>query len=65
MFQLPLAYFRRRLGVIDVALLSVIRRWHFPEQISLREICRGTGLWNAIREYLRAGGVGNWYRSIP
>lgn len=45
-------------GVIDMALLSVIRRWHFREHLSIREICRRTGLSrNTIRKYLRAGGV--------
>jgi transcriptional regulator with XRE-family HTH domain len=44
--------------VIDVALLSVIRRWHFRDHLSIREICRRTGLSrNTIRKYLRAGGV--------
>jgi transcriptional regulator with XRE-family HTH domain len=44
--------------VIDMALLSVIRRWHFREHLSIREICRRTGLSrNTIRKYLRAGGV--------
>jgi hypothetical protein len=27
---------------IDVALLSVIRRWHFREKLSIREISRRT-----------------------
>src|SRR6478752_1860571 len=41
-----------------MALLSVIRRWHFREHLSIREICRRTGLSrNTIRKYLRAGGV--------
>jgi transposase len=40
--------------VIDMALLSVIRRWHFREHLSIREICRRTGLSrNTIRKYLR------------
>jgi transposase len=44
--------------VIDMALLSVIRRWHFRERLSIREICRRTGLSrNTIRKYLRADGV--------
>ncbi|CDI12047.1 ISPsy20 transposase (fragment) (plasmid) [Agrobacterium pusense] len=44
--------------MIDVALLSVIRRWHFREHLSIREICRRTGLSrNTVRKYLRAGGV--------
>ncbi|OWK24716.1 hypothetical protein AJ87_18340 [Rhizobium yanglingense] len=45
-------------GVIDMALLSVIRRWHFREHLSIREICRRTGLSrNTIRKYLRLDGV--------
>jgi transposase len=44
--------------VIDMALLSVIRRWHFREHLSIREICRRTGLSrNTIRKYLRSGTV--------
>jgi predicted transcriptional regulator len=40
--------------VIDMALLSVIRRWHFREEIPIREIERRTGLSrNTIRKYLR------------
>ena len=41
-----------------MALLSVIRRWHFREGIPIREIERRTGLSrNTIRKYLRAGAV--------
>jgi hypothetical protein len=44
--------------VIDMALLSVIRRWHCREHLSIREICRRTGLSrNTIRKYLRLNGV--------
>jgi transposase len=44
--------------VIDMALLSVIRRWHFREEIPIREIERRTGLSrNTIRKYLRSGAV--------
>jgi transposase len=44
--------------VIDMALLSVIRRWHFREHMPIREIERRTGLSrNTIRKYLRAGTV--------
>jgi transposase len=44
--------------VIDMALLSVIRRWHFREHLSIREICRRTGLSrNTVRKYLRLDGV--------
>jgi transposase len=41
-----------------MALLSVIRRWHFREGMPIREIERRTGLSrNTIRKYLRAGAV--------
>jgi len=44
--------------VIDMALLSVIRRWHFRDEMPIREIERRTGLSrNTIRKYLRAGTV--------
>ena len=37
-----------------MALLSVIRRWHFRDQLSIREISRRTGLSrNTVRKYLR------------
>lgn len=41
--------------MIDVAILSVIRRWALREQLSIREISRRTGLSrNTIRKYLRS-----------
>ena len=41
-----------------MALLSVIRRWHFREGMPIREMERRTGLSrNTIRKYLRAGVV--------
>ena len=41
-----------------MALLSVIRRWHFRQQVPIREIERRTGLSrNTIRKYLRADAV--------
>ena len=41
-----------------MAILSVIRRWHFREGMSIREIERRTGLSrNTIRKYLRGGTV--------
>jgi transposase len=44
--------------VIDMALLSVIRRWAFRDQVSIRAIARRTGLSrNTIRKYLRSGAV--------
>ncbi len=40
-------------GVIDVALLSVIRRWHLRDGMPIREIARRTGLSrNTVRKYL-------------
>lgn len=36
-------------------LLSVIRRWHYRDHRSIREISRRTGLSrNTVRKYLRA-----------
>ena len=50
--------------MIDVAILSVIRRWHLREGISIREIVRRTGLSrNTIREYLANGMVEPKYQS--
>ena len=41
-----------------MALLSVIRRWAFRDQLSIRAISRRTGLSrNTIRKYLRSGTV--------
>ena len=41
-----------------MALLSVIRRWHFRERMPIRKIERRTGLSrNTIRKYLRSGAV--------
>lgn len=41
-----------------MALLSVIRRWHFREGMPIREIERRTGLSrNTIRKYLRSDAV--------
>ena len=44
--------------MIDVALLSVIRRWHFRDGMPIREITRRTGLSrNTIRKYLASAVV--------
>lgn len=54
--------------MIDVATLSVIRRWALRERLSIREISRRTGLSrNTIRKYLRAGSVEPKYakRKVP
>ena len=41
--------------MIDVALLGIIRRWHFRDQVSLREISKRLGISrNTVRRYLRA-----------
>ena len=42
--------------MIDVDLLSVIRRWHGRDKLSIREISRRTGLSrHTIRKYLASG----------
>ena len=42
--------------MIDVALVSVIRRWHHRDQMPIREIARRTGLArNTVRRYLKSG----------
>jgi transposase len=44
--------------VIDMALLSVIRRWALRDRLSIRAISRRSGLSrNTIRKYLRSGVV--------
>lgn len=44
--------------MIDVALLSVIRRWHLRDGMPIREITRRTGLSrNTVRKYLASGVV--------
>ena len=44
--------------MIEMALLSAIRRWHFREGMSIREISRRTGLSrNTVRRYLCSGTV--------
>jgi transposase len=46
------------IGVIDMELLSAIRRWHHRDRIAIREIERRTGLSrNTIRKYLRSDAV--------
>ena len=40
--------------MIDVALLSVIRRWRLRDGRPIREVCRRSGLSrNTIRKYLK------------
>jgi transcriptional regulator with XRE-family HTH domain len=44
--------------VIDMELLSVIRRWRYRDHFSIREISRRTGLSrNTVRKYLRSDSV--------
>jgi transposase len=46
------------IGVIDMELLSVIRRWQCRDHFSIREISRRTGLSrNTVRKYLRSDSV--------
>ncbi len=46
------------IGVIDMELLSVIRRWRYRDHFSIREISRRTGLSrNTVRKYLRSDTV--------
>ena len=41
-----------------MALLSVLRRWHFRDGMPIREITRRTGLSrNTVRKYLASGVV--------
>jgi DNA-binding GntR family transcriptional regulator len=48
--------------VIDVDLLSVIRRWYHRDKLPIREIRRRTGLSrNTIRKYLANGEVSPTY----
>ena len=46
-------------------LLSVIRRWHYREQLSIREIARRTGLSrNTVRKYLRSDSVEPRFKAL-
>lgn len=41
-----------------MAILSIIRRWHFRDHVSLREIAKRLGVSrNTVRRYIRAGTV--------
>ncbi|MDR9837782.1 winged helix-turn-helix transcriptional regulator [Herbaspirillum huttiense] len=45
----------RENGVIDVALLGIIRRWYIRDRISIREIARRLDISrNTVRRYIRA-----------
>jgi hypothetical protein len=44
--------------VINVAMLSVIGRWHLLDGVSIREIARRSKVWrNPIRKYLASAVV--------
>ena len=46
---------KQEIGVIDVALLGIIRRWHLHDQVPLREIARRLGISrNTVRRYIHA-----------
>lgn len=50
--------------MINVAILSVIRRWHFRDGVAIRAIARRTGLSrNTVRKYLVSGIVEPEYPS--
>src|SRR3954451_14594803 len=58
MFELPPLAKAGGDGVIDMELLSVIRRWRYRDHYSIREISRRTGLSrNTVRKYLRSDSV--------
>ena len=49
--------------MIDMALLSVLRRWHFRDGMPIREIDCRTGLsLNTVRKYLASGELEPGYR---
>jgi transposase len=49
--------------MIDMALLSVVRRWHFRGGMLIREITRRTGLSrNTVRKYQASGELEPHYR---
>jgi transposase len=58
MFELRPLDLRGGIGVIDMELLRVIRRWRYRDHYSIREISRRTGLSrNTVRKYLRSDSV--------
>jgi transposase len=49
--------------MIDIALLSVLRRWHFRDGMPIREIAGRTGLSRStVRKYLASGELDPQYR---
>ena len=49
--------------MINMALLSVLRLWHFCDGMPIREIIRRTGLFrNTLRKYLASGELETRYR---
>lgn len=51
--------------MIDVALVSVIRRWHLRDGMPIREIARRTGLSrNSVRKYLASQVVERFFGSL-
>jgi transposase len=49
--------------MIDMALLSGLRRWYFRDGMPIREITRRTGLSrNTMRKYLASGELEPRYR---
>ncbi|NHO34456.1 hypothetical protein [Acetobacter fallax] len=56
-------FFGGAAGVLGLALLSVIRRWNFREQVLICLIARRTGLSrNTIRKYLQSDRVEPMFR---
>jgi transcriptional regulator with XRE-family HTH domain len=55
----PAHHIERGIGVIDVAILGIIRRWHLRDQVPLREIAKRLGISrNTVRRYLRSKTTG-------
>lgn len=52
-------------GVIDMTLLSVIRRWAFRDQLSIQEISRRTRQhrYNKVRETVQTSGTNSEERT--
>jgi len=49
---------KQEIGVIDVASIGIIRRWHLRDQVPLREIARRLGISrNTFKRYIRAESI--------